>query len=223
MGVIGCFYPYSAVGVYTMYGTERAVRSLVMPTPCVDPMCGHWRCAAHCSVSGVFVLLFEWPVPGVTKLGTFNENFWVRGILYILYERLPALCMAVAGCVLAHTATIVTFLVTLRAFSVAGPSFVQAASFGGACFLCVTALLYLIAAYRGESWVDPKAGEGTARRGKGGVVTADRGRPPSRPATRARPSEMEWQMSPLASDSQVDSQGYLVGKPAPRNANGAAY
>ena len=36
------------------------------------------------SISGIVVLLFEWPVSGVAKLGTMNDNLWVRGIVYIL-------------------------------------------------------------------------------------------------------------------------------------------
>jgi hypothetical protein len=30
------------------------------------------------------VLGYEYPAPGVAKLGVANDNLWVRGILYIL-------------------------------------------------------------------------------------------------------------------------------------------
>ena len=111
--------------------------------------------------------------------------------------------------------------------SVAGPSYGQAATFAAACFLVITAGMYMIGGYRGETWVDPKSlgDDGKPKRGKGGVVGSDRNsRPPSRPPPRQRPSadqQLQWQNSSLAVDmSRTDSQGYLIGTPAPRTSAG---
>ena len=105
----------------------------------------------------------------------------------------------------------------------AAPSFGQAATFTGACFLLITSLMYMVAAYKGEVWIDPTAGSGDdggkkGKRGKGGIVSTDRSsRPPSRPPARQRQSsDMEWQTSPLSAPSQTDAQGYALGAPSSR-------
>jgi hypothetical protein len=112
---------------------------------------------------------------------------------------------------------------------VAAPSFGQACTFTAACCLVVTAGMYMIAAYKGEVWIDPKAGSGGddggrggAKRGKGGMVVGDRtsSRPGSRAPVRQRPvSEVEWQTNALAAPTQTDAQGYAVTAPGPRNSN----